>query len=86
LAVHSAAKKQNHKEAAIPASRSWACRFFATKEAHLRRSPSHHKMHDQRDHREQQQKVYQGSRYVEDCETTDPRQQQNHEQDRPDTH
>jgi len=39
------------------------------------------KMHNQRDHREQQQKVDQRTGYVEHQEATQPRQQQNREQD-----
>jgi hypothetical protein len=43
-------------------------------------------VHDQRDHCEDQQQVDQSTRHVEDRETTKPRDQQNHEQYRPDTH
>jgi hypothetical protein len=47
---------------------------------------SHHKVQDERDHREYQKQVYQPSCNVKYREAADPRDQQNDEQDCPDAH
>jgi len=43
-------------------------------------------MHDQRDHREYQQQMYEAAGYVKQSETTNPRDQQNNEKNGPDSH
>jgi hypothetical protein len=51
-----------------------------------RRSSSHDKVQDQRDHRKEEQEVYQTTCYVKHSETTNPSNQQNNEKNRPDAH
>jgi len=43
-------------------------------------------MHDQRDHREYQQQMYQAAGYGKQSETANPRDQQNNEKNSPDRH
>jgi hypothetical protein len=54
--------------------------------ANLRRASSQNKMQDQRDHGKDEQQVNQSSSDVKHCETADPCNQQDDEQDCPDTH
>lgn len=52
----------------------------------LNRASPHHKMQDQGDYREHEQQMNQAARNVKHAEAGNPRDQQNHKQDCPDTH